>query len=172
MALDMVVQCLLRVDLVAGLKPLQVAELARRSDRIVYKPGDTIIAEGAKGDAAVLIVKGDAVRISGPGLSDPAEPVADGSVLGEICMLIEAEHSSTVVARGMTRAIRITRDAVLEQIAADPGIADYLSHKLAGRLGVVAQQLREIDDLLAGADAHVQLQPVPQQVTALSPLLH
>jgi CRP-like cAMP-binding protein len=153
MALDIVVKSLLRVELIAGLKPLQVAELARRSDRIVYRPGDTIICEGATGDAAVLIVKGDAVRTSGPGLADGAEPIADGSLLGEICMLVEAQHTSTVVARGVTRAIRITRDAVLEQIAADPGIADQLSHTLSRRLHGIATQLRDIDAALANSEA-------------------
>ena len=152
MALDIVVQSLLRVELFAGLKPLQVAELARRSDRIVYKPGDFIITEGAIGDAAVLIVKGDAIRISGPALSQPAEIVTDGSLLGEMAMLIETAHTSTVVARSMTRAIRITRAAVLEQIAADPSIADHLSAKLARRLDVVSQLLRDIDGTFARLD--------------------
>ena len=152
MALDVVVQSLLRVELFAGLRPLQLAELARRSDRIVYKPGDTIITEGAVGDAAVLIVRGDAVRISGPALGVDAEPVVDGSLVGEMAMLIEAEHSSTIVARGMTRAIRLTRTAVLEQIAADPRLAQHLSGKLASRLHDMANELRELDQTLAALD--------------------
>ena len=152
MALDIVVQCLLRVELFAGLRPLQVAELARRSDRIVYKPGDTIICEGAKGDGAVLIVQGDAIRVSGPAMMHEAEPVLNGSLVGEMAMLIEAEHSSTVIARGMTRAIRLTRAAVLQQIAADPDLADHLSRKLAHRLQNMANQLRELDETLAGLD--------------------
>ena len=152
MALDIVVQSLLRVELFAGLKPLQVAELARRSDRIVYKPGDMIITEGAAGDAAVLIIKGDAIRISGPSMMVPSEPVADGSLLGEMAMLIETTHTSTVVARAMTRAIRITRDAVLDQIAGDRTLADHLSHKLARRLDAMSRQLREIDETFALMD--------------------
>lgn len=153
MALDMVVQSLLRVDLFAGLKPLQVAELARRSDRIVYKPGEPIITEGAIGDAAVLIVKGDAIRISGPSLMQPIESVADGSLVGEMAMLIETSHTSTIVARGMTRAIRLTRDGVLEQILSDRSLADHLSHNLAMRLDAMSRQLREIDETFALMDA-------------------
>ena len=152
MALDIVVQSLLRVELFAGLKPLQVAELARRSYRIVYKPGDFIIEDGAPADAAVLLIKGEAVRIAGPALAVPAEPVADGSLLGEMAMLVETAYSSTVIAQGMTRAIRITRDAVLQQIAADHSLADHLSHKLARRLDAMSQHLREIDDTFARAD--------------------
>lgn len=153
MALDIVVRCLMQVELFAGLRPLQLAELARRSDRIVYKPGDQIISEGALGDAAVLIVSGDAVRISGPGLMQSREPVADGSLVGELAMLIETEHTSTVVARAVTRAIRITRQSIHQQIEADPRLADHLSHKLARRLETIAHDLREIDGLLAHGEA-------------------
>lgn len=165
MALDIVVQSLLRVELFAGLKPLQVAELARRSDRIVYKPGDQIITEGAIGDAAILIIKGDAIRIAGPSMTIAAEPIADGSLLAEMAMLIETGHTSTVVARAMTRAIRITRDAVCDQIAADTSLADHLSHKLALRLDAMSRQLREIDDTFALMDA-----PFLPAMTGMAPL--
>ena len=151
MALDIVVQSLLGVELFAGLKPLQVAELARRSDRIVFKAGDAIITEGAPADAAVLVVKGNAIRTAGPSLKSP-EPVANGSLLCEIAMLIETEYTSTVVARDMTRAIRISREALLEQIGADPSLADHLSHKLASRLAAVTHQLRELDEMFAHAE--------------------
>ena len=149
MALDIVVRSLMRVELFSGLRPLQLAELARRSDRIVYKPGDQIISEGALGDAAVLIVSGDAVRIAGPGLTGTDEQVPDGSLVGELAMLIEAEHTSTVVARAVTRAIRLTRHAIHQQIAADPRLADHLSQKFARRLETIAQDLRGIDSLFA-----------------------
>ena len=174
MALDIVVQSLLKVELFAGLRPLQVAELARRSDRIVYKPGDMIIAEGAMGDAAILIVQGDAVRIAGPALEQPAEPVAAGSLVGEMAMLIEARHSSTIIARGMTRAIRLTRSAVLEQIAADPALADHLSRKLARRLHAMADQLREIDDNLAAIDWSFEptLQAFDKKFLPAAPMHH
>ena len=153
MALDIVTQSLLNVELFAGLKPLQVAELARRSDRIVYKPGQSIITEGATGDAAVLIVRGEAVRISGPALSQPAEAVAEGSIVGEMCMLIETDHTSTVVARTVTRGIRLTRASVLDQIKNDPALADHFSGVLARRLQGMAGQLRELDQTLARLDA-------------------
>lgn len=146
MAIDMVVQSLLRVELFAGLKPLQLAEIARRSDRIVYKAGDAIITEGAAGDAAVLIVSGDAIRVAGPVQTTAVEPIVPGSLLGEMAMLIDTTYSSTVVARSLTRAIRITREAVLQQIGADSSLASHLSYKLAHRLQIVSAQLREIDD--------------------------
>ena len=172
MAIDMVVQSLLRVELFSGLKPLQLAELARRSDRIVYKPGDAIITEGAAGDAAVLIVSGDAVRVAGPVHIETVEPIVPGSLLGEMAMIIDTTYSSTVVARSLTRAIRITREAVLEQIAADSSLASHLSTKLAHRLQVVSAQLREIDDTFTLIDQAFVPAFAATDMTQARPQLH
>lgn len=150
MALDIVVQSLQRVELFTGLRPLQVSEIARQADRIVYRPGQSIITEGEPGDAAVLIVSGDAVRLS-HAHGAPAEAVPDGSLVGELAMLIETVHTSTVVARGMTRAIRITRAGLLDQMEEDPAVALVLSSNLARRLDGVAEELRAIDIALESA---------------------
>ena len=68
MPIDALVRPLLNVPLFQGLKPLQLTEIARRADRIVYKPGDVIVTAHGEPDAAVLVVSGEAVRTEGPGL--------------------------------------------------------------------------------------------------------
>src|SRR5688572_28626134 len=70
MAIDALVLPLLNVPLFQGLKPLQLTEIARRADRIVYKPGDVIVTAHGEPDGAVLVVSGEAVRTEGPGLED------------------------------------------------------------------------------------------------------
>jgi CRP-like cAMP-binding protein len=170
MALDNLVQSLRHVALFAGLRPLQITELARRSDRIVYKPGDLIITEGEDADAAILIVKGDVARVAGPGLSTAAEPVPVGSLLAEMAMLVPTQHTSTVVACSPVRAIRLTRSAVIAQIELDQALAEQLVKTLAGRLNAVAQQLHDIDDSLAQLDLpyHPTITPTvraPQQAS-------
>ncbi len=148
MALDIVVQSLLKVALFRGLKPLQVAEVARQADRIVYRPGQSIITEGEPGDAAILLVQGDAVRVGVP--STPGEAVLDGALIGELAMLVETVHGCTVVSRGTTRAIRIRRAALREQMDQDPAVAVILSNNLVQRLTAVARDLARIDQMLAG----------------------
>jgi len=170
MALDIVVQSLRKVELFAGLKPLQLAELARCSDRIVYRPGQSIITEGASADAAILLVKGDAVRTSGPALSAPSEPVVEGALLCEVAMLIETEYTSTVVAASMVRAIRLTRASVLGQIKAEPALADLLSRNLARRLNDMAGHLRRLDDTLMRLDQPFDI-PMPAALTFALPQL-
>lgn len=162
MALDILVQTMRKVELFGRLSPLQLTELIRRSDRIVYQPGDIIMREGDDADAAVLIVKGDVVRTAGPWLSTPAEPVPVGSLLAEMAMLVPIQHMSTVVAQSPVRAIRLTRVEVLEQVKLDPKLADQLSVTLSARLKAVAQQLREIDVALeAGSAGYQGLAHVP-----------
>ena len=116
MAIDALVKSLLNVALFQGLKPLQITEIARLADRIVFRPGEPIIHEHQMGDAAILIVDGEAVRVRGPELAMPAELVPAGSLLGEMAMLIETEHSSTIIARTPVRALRISRESIHAQM--------------------------------------------------------
>ncbi len=148
MAIDAFVQPLLRVELFQGLKPLQITEIARRADRIVFRPGDVIVAEDTTGDAAILIVQGEAARVSGPGCRSEVEPVAPGSLVGEMAMLVDTVHSSTVVARSAVRALRISRAELHEQMAADPDLAEHFVSRITGRLGRLAAELRAIDSVL------------------------
>lgn len=154
MAIDALVLPLLNVPLFQGLKPLQLTEIARRADRIVYKPGDVIVAAHAEPDGAVLLVSGEAVRTEGPGLEaggNEALPV--GALISEMTMLIETECTSTVVARTSVRALRITRSELLAQMTADPTLAEHFIDKISGRLSSFVEGLKEIDRSLAAIGA-------------------
>ena len=117
-ALDLFAGHLAVLPLFRGLTPLQIAAIARSAERVVYNPGAVIIEENALAEAAVLIVAGNAARVSGPELAARSEPVAAGSLLGEAAMLVETTYGSTVVARTAVRAVHITRDALQAQMLA------------------------------------------------------
>jgi len=140
------------LPLFRGLTPLQLAAIARRADRVSYTPGATIIEEDEVADAAILIVAGAAVRVSGPELVTHAEAVAPGSLLGEAAMLVETTYGSTVVARTRVRAVHITRESLHELILGDPSLADRLMQNLADRLTQTAAILRRADEYLAQAE--------------------
>jgi len=140
------------LPLFRGLTPLQLAAIARRADRVSYTPGATIIEENEPADAAILIVAGAAVRVSGPELVTHAEAVAPGSLLGEAAMLVETTYGSTVVARTRVRAVHITRESLHELILGDPSLADRLMQNLADRLTQTAAILRRADEYLAQAE--------------------
>lgn len=159
MAIDALARPFLRLPLFQGLKPLQITEIVRRADRIVYKPGDVIIREDKAGDAAVLVVSGEALRVSGLESGAPAEPVAEGSLLGELAMLVETVHTTTVIAKSNVRALRISRESMREQMADDPALAAHMMEKIHARLRKLAAELKEIDQVLAGISA-IEMPPV------------
>jgi CRP-like cAMP-binding protein len=170
MAHDALVDPLQRVALFQGLKPQQIAEIARQAERIVFRPGDKIIEEGEEADAAFLIVDGDAMRTSGPEIQGAAERVLPGSLIGEMGMLIDTEHTSTIIAEGPVRALKIARTSLHGQMTADPSLAEHFVTKIIGRLFALAQELREIDRGLAvEGSPHASCYPPPPVLESVRP---
>jgi CRP-like cAMP-binding protein len=153
MTIDSLAAHFLRQELFQGLRPLALTEIVRRAERVVYKPGQTIISDGEEGDAAVLVVAGEAVRIKGSPERAEREAIEPGSLLGEMAMLVETAHSSTIVAETPVRALRIGRDTLQEIMADDPAVAEHFVDKVVRRLQHVADELRRIDRLLDGEAA-------------------
>lgn len=154
MSMDAVSAHLVRLEIFNGLKPLQITEIARHAERVVFKPGQLLIEDNRHGDAAIIVVGGEAARIKAP--MSPAEhdePIEPGSLLGEMAMLIETDYSSTVIARSSVRALRLTRDAMLSMMLEDPTLAEHLVGKVARRLHSIAAELRKIDVVLASSSS-------------------
>lgn len=169
MSMDAVSAHLVRLEIFNGLKPLQITEIARHAERVIYKSGQTLIEDGQAGDAAIIVVGGDAVRTKAPMVrTEQEEPIEPGSMLGEMAMLIETDHSSTVVARSQVRALRITRDAMLTMMHDDPSLAEHLVAKVARRLHDIAAELRKIDVVLA-SDTERSLGVVPMSGQRTAP---
>ena len=175
MAMSEFVKPLLNVELFQGLRPLQISEIARRADRIVYKPGDVIARRDTAGDAAILIIAGDASRMAGPfDQSSFDERLPPGSLIGEMAMLIETDYSSTIIARAHVRALRIKRSEMLAQMLDDPALADHLVQRIAARLTSIAETLRGIDDQFAKPAAAFAKMPslADTGLSTLQPALH
>lgn len=168
MSIGSLVEPLRHVALFQGLRPVQLSEIARRAERVQFKPGETIIREGQPGEAAYLMVSGTAQRTAGPGRDDSAE-LQPGTLIGEMAMLVETDYSSTVVCRDAARALKITRSNVLEQMSSDLSLADHILEKLAGRLRNLAGELRRIDAILGTAEQPVQPPPAAGRLLAVEP---
>ena len=149
MAMDALIKPLLRLEIFQGLKPLQITEIARQAERIVFREGDIIVHSGTPGDAAYVVVSGEAVRLKRSGAHVRAEPIEAGSLIGELAMLVEHDYSITVVAKGPVRALKIAREAMHEQMRDDRHLAEHISAKITARLSRLAAELRGIDSRLA-----------------------
>jgi CRP-like cAMP-binding protein len=152
MAFDKVVAPLLRVPLFAGLKPLQLTEIARRAERVKFRDGDVITQAGTLGDGAYLIVAGEAERRPEPGSPGLAEPVEPGSLVGELAMLVEHVFGATVVACGRVQCLKLTRAALHEQLLEDETLARHFAAVIEDRLAYVAEELHRIMGELRGGE--------------------
>ncbi len=150
MAIDKVVAALLRVPLFAGLKPLQITEIGRQAEKLSFRPNQVITKAGQPGDGAFLIVGGQAASVEegSEQLATP-EPVAPGSLIGEMAMLIEHEFGSTIVAQERVLCLKITRGSLHAQMLDDSSLAEHFRERIAARLRRVHEELRQIDSALA-----------------------
>ena len=149
MPIDRVVAPLLRVPLFAGLRPLQITEIARQAEKLSFRPQQIITKIGQPGDGAFLIVSGQAICVEPLDNLAPPEPVTAGSMVGEMAMLVEHEYGSTIVAQERVLCLKITRAALHAQMLDDSALAEHFRIRIAERLRRVQAELREIDGALA-----------------------
>jgi len=146
MASPSIVDTLQQAAIFQGLRPAQLAALARHAERMKFAPGDIITRAGDAGNGAYLVVAGIAERLADPG--ERPEAVQPGSLIGQLAMLIEHCYGSTVIARDRVLCLKITRPGLQAQMATDPSLSQHLERHVTERLMAVAQRLREIDSLL------------------------
>lgn len=169
MARDALIAALRRITLLNGLTPLQITEIARRADRIVFKPGKQIITANEPADAAVVIISGTAERVTGPGLTRSPQPLPAGTILAEMAMLVDMVPTSTVLALSEVRALRLTREEMHRLLAEDVEINDHFLAKAAARLRHIAAQMQEIETTLAGSASCRNSRPAtPSRTPALT----
>lgn len=149
MATDTLIQALRQIALFDGLSPLQVTEIARRADRVVYKPRQVITIANQPIDAAIVIFSGTAERISGPGLKQSPQQLPAGTIIAELAMLIEMVPNSSVVALTQVRALRLARTEMHRLIAEDPTLGEHFVAKAVARLKDIEANMRHIEADLA-----------------------
>lgn len=149
MTVDVLVKPLLRLEIFQELRPLQITEVARRAERMVFSPGQLIVHAGTPGDGAFVIVSGDAVCVGRGTSRIKPEPIEPGSLIGELAMFVEHDYAVTVIARGPVRVLKIMREAMHEQMRDDASMAEHISTKITSRLTSLADELRRIDSRLA-----------------------
>jgi CRP-like cAMP-binding protein len=162
MAIDALVQPLLALPLFRGLTPLQLTEIVRRAERIIYRAGDELISENRSSEAAIVVISGNCLRVDDTG--DPSqksrgEIVPEGAMIAELAMLIEIVHTTTIIAQGPVKALRLTRQKMLELLAEDPVLAQHFSACIISRLKLLANDLKAIDTGSENATMKLQLSP-------------
>jgi CRP-like cAMP-binding protein len=153
MAIDALVKPLRALPLFRGLAPLQLTEIVRRAERVIYAPGGVIATENQIADAAIIIISGRCVRLEDEGDASRGEPLPEGTMVSELAMLVEVVHASTVIAQDRVKALRLTRNSMRELMEEEPELAEHFSSHICGRLHRLAEDLNAVDTALARAAA-------------------
>ena len=161
---DPILSALGRAALFADLDAERIAAIAGIAERVVFKPGDVIVAGNTPADHAVVIAWGACTRADAVDAHDAlaAEVMTQaasqtdghagaGSVLSEMAMFVDTEHAETLIATTAVRALRLHREDMLGLLAADPDMADHLVQQVASRLHGVFDALAECEADLGNA---------------------
>jgi NTE family protein/lysophospholipid hydrolase len=116
------------VAVFAGLDAGVVAELAAVARPVVLSKGEALVTQGDAGDAMYIVVEGEldvVLQLPTAGLQRLAR-LGAGDCVGEMALLTRRTRSATVVALGVTRALRIDAVDVEPILARHPMLRAHL----------------------------------------------
>lgn len=135
MQLNDEVELLRKVSLFSGIEPAKLKLLAFTSERLNFDKGQSLMRQGEMGDAAYLILSGEADVLTDTvdGLVKVASIGRNGFV-GEMAILRDQPRTATVTAATEVSTLRITKESFFQLIEDSPKIAIELMRILAQRL--------------------------------------
>ncbi len=143
MSLDSEVDALKKVPLFANIETSKLKLMAFASERLTYKPGQLLVKQGDQGDAAYIILEGEAEVVIDQ--ADGSEVVITTlkryAVLGEIAILCDVPRTATVRAKEKTQTLKITKDLFFRLVQDFPQIGMEVMRILAARLEKTTQDL-------------------------------
>ncbi len=129
------VELLRRVPLFAGIEPGKLKLLAYTSDVVTYEPGQVLVRKDDIGDAAYVIIEGDAdVSVPADTGDITVAELHDGDFFGEIAILCDTPRTATVTAKGELTALRIRKEPFFQLMKQFPEMAVEMTRLLAERL--------------------------------------
>jgi CRP-like cAMP-binding protein len=144
MTIDEEVELLRNIPLFAKVDPAKLKLLAFASERAVFAPGETLFHQGDPGDAAYIIIGGEAdVLINGSGGPIAVATVRKNDFVGEIAILCDVPRTASVRAISALTTLRITKDLFLRMLMDFPAIGIEVMRVLAQRLEHTTERLRD-----------------------------
>jgi CRP/FNR family transcriptional regulator, cyclic AMP receptor protein len=146
------VDLLQRIPLFANVEASKLKLLAFTSERIAFEAGQVLFRQGDAGDAAYIIIEGEA-EVLVNGASGPIQVAVLGrnDIVGEIAILCDVPRTATIKARRRLVCLRISKELFLRLINEFPQIAVAVVRELASRVEAGNEKLRtalaEIDAL-------------------------
>lgn len=145
MSLQQEVDLLRKIPMFANIEPAKLKLLAFTSERLSYSEGDVLFRQGDAGDAAFVIVSGQAqVSIDTDNGPLVVARLSDHDFVGEIAILCNVPRTATVTATTSLDALRISKDLFFRLVKEFPEIAIEVMRELAHRLENTNSRLRDV----------------------------
>ena len=143
MSLKEEVSMLQRIPLFANIEAPKLKLLAFTSERVAFEAGHVLFREGDMGDAAYIIMEGEAdVLVDSPAGPVTVAVLGHNAFVGEIAILCDVPRTATVKARQRLVCLRISKELFLRLINEFPQMAVAVVRELALRLEASNQKLR------------------------------
>ena len=144
MSLNEEVELLRNIPLFSKLEASKLKLLAFTSERLTYDAGQLLCSQGDMGDAAYIIVDGEAaVLVDSPAGQIRVADLGRNDFVGEIAILCDVPRTATVQAESKVVALRISKDLFFRLVEEFPQMAVEIMRELAHRLEATTAQLRE-----------------------------
>jgi CRP/FNR family transcriptional regulator, cyclic AMP receptor protein len=138
------VDLLRKVPLFAHLDPAKLKLLAFTSTRMVFQPSQELFRQGDEGDAAYLILSGEAdVVAETPAGEVPVATVGQNAIVGEIAILCEVPRTATVRAASRLETLKIEKEHFLRLIREFPDMGIEIMRELGKRLTKTTAELSQ-----------------------------
>ena len=144
MSLEEEVKLLRGIPLFANIEPSKLKLLAFTSERLTFEDGETLFEQGDMGDAAYIIIQGQAeVIVDAPSGPMTVAKLDHNAIIGEIAILCDVPRTATVRATSELVALKISKDVFFRLVLDFPQMAVEIMRELAHRLETTTVQLRE-----------------------------
>jgi CRP/FNR family transcriptional regulator, cyclic AMP receptor protein len=137
------VDLLQRIPLFANVEASKLKLLAFTSERIAFEAGHVLFRQGDAGDAAYIVIEGEA-EVLVDGVTGPVLVAVLGrnALIGETAILCDVPRTATIKARQRLICLRISKDLFLRLINEFPQIAVAVVRELASRVEAGNEKLR------------------------------
>jgi CRP/FNR family cyclic AMP-dependent transcriptional regulator len=142
MSLAKDVEVLRNIPLFAKVEPAKLKLLAFTSERLEYLAGDELFHQGDYGDAAYIILEGQAdILVDSPKGAVKVATLGRNDIIGEIAILCDVPRTATVVAQSALETLRVSKDGFFHLVTQFPQVGIEVMSELASRLNSTTQAL-------------------------------
>jgi CRP/FNR family cyclic AMP-dependent transcriptional regulator len=142
MSLAKDVEVLSDIPLFAKVNPAKLKLLAFTSERLEYPSGDELFHQNDYGDAAYVILEGEAdILVDTPRSVIKIATLGKDDIFGEIAILCDVPRTATVVAHGDLDTLRVSKEGFFHLVTEFPQVGIEVMRALASKLQRTTQAL-------------------------------